>query len=315
MRCYFAVIFSLIIALNIKAQQDPQYNLYQFNQMIINPAYAGAKEGLSIAGSVRNQFTGIDGAPKTTCLSIHNPILNKNLGIGLTLINDAMGPRNLYGIYGNIAYILKITKSWKLSFGFNGGYNRYQFDFNKLTFKTAETNALFYQNQNYNALDLNAGIYLRSKGFFAGFSSSHLQNNTLYDYKIPSDTTSGKTGTFDFTYRLRTHFTFNLGKSFKINDNLIFAPTFLIRSVNETLCTDVNLNVLLFSKLWLGAMYKSASGPGFLMQYYVTNNLKIAYCFDTGLNYAAKLGASHEVMIGFDLNNKSKTKMLNPRFL
>jgi hypothetical protein len=34
-----------------KAQQDAQYNLYQFNPLIINPAFAGARDVLSVACS------------------------------------------------------------------------------------------------------------------------------------------------------------------------------------------------------------------------------------------------------------------------
>lgn len=93
----------------VVAQQDPQYNLYQFNPLVINPAYAGARDGLSGAANVRNQWVGFDGAPKTSVLSVHSPILNKNIGVGMTILSDRIGPRNLVGFSGNFAYILK----WK----------------------------------------------------------------------------------------------------------------------------------------------------------------------------------------------------------
>jgi type IX secretion system PorP/SprF family membrane protein len=315
MKTYISLFFAVAFTFLSKAQQDPQYNLYQFNQMVINPAYAGARDGLSVVASVRNQWTGFEGAPKTSCMSLHGPILNKNLGVGLTMISDAMGPRNMVGVYGNVAYILKLSNKWKLSFGMNGGYNRFQFDFSKITFKTTENNAYLSQNQTYNALDINAGFYLRSNTFFAGLSSSHLQNKNLYNYVIASDTTGGKTGTHNISYRLRTHMMFTMGKSFRLTDNLIFAPTIILRSSgNGKGNSDLNLNFFINNKFWVGLFVKGGYGPGFLFQYYITNKFRVAYCFDSGLGNARKLGPSHEVMIGFDFSG-TKSKMLNPRFL
>src|SRR6187402_3582543 len=97
----------LAFALCAQAQQDPQYNLYQFNQMAINPAYAGARDMLSAVASVRSQWTGFDGAPKTNYLGVHAPVMNKKLGLGLSVVNDKMGARSTTGAYANVAYILK----------------------------------------------------------------------------------------------------------------------------------------------------------------------------------------------------------------
>ena len=311
MKKYYLSILCTVFILFLKAQQDPQYNLYQFNQMVINPAYAGARDGLSVVASIRNQWSGFSGAPKTNCLSLHGPILNKNIGIGLTVVNDIMGPRNMFGVYGNFAYILKLSSKWKLSFGINAGYNRFQFDFTKITFDNKTENTLTTMgNQSYNALDLTSGLYLRSNSFFVGLSSSHLFNKSLYSYDIAVNAQGNQT----VSYRLRTHLIFTLGKSLKLNEHVIFAPTMLVRSVNGKGNGDLNLNFFLYNKLWLGAFIKGGYGPGFLLQYYVTNKFRIAYCYDTGLKDARKLGPSHEVTIGFDFSG-TKSKMLNPRFL
>src|SRR5688572_8973412 len=131
MRKLSTIICSLL-SLCLSAQQDPQYSLYQFNQMVINPAYAGSRDGLSVVAANRQQWVGFSGAPKTTCLSLHGPVLRKNLGLGLTLVNDQMGPRDVTSVYGNIAYLLKVTNDMRLSFGVNAGYNRYQFNNSKI---------------------------------------------------------------------------------------------------------------------------------------------------------------------------------------
>lgn len=296
------LIFGCLFA---SAQQDPQFNLYQFNQMVINPAYAGARDAIAVVGDVRNQWTGFEGAPRTSCLSIHGPIANKHIGIGLTVVNDVMGPRNLFGIYGNFAYILKLSNKYKLSFGINGGLNRFQFDFSKISFKSYETSTSFYQVQNYNKLDINSGIYLRSNTFFAGLSTTHLYNGDVYNISDSSSTLS---------YRLRTHMFFTLGKSFSLGEKVIFAPTLAYRVVNSKANGDLNLNFFLFKKLWLGVFSRGGYGPGFLLQYYINDKIRVGYSFDTGSRDARKLGPSHEVMFGIDLGG-NKSKVISPRFL
>lgn len=301
------IIFTIVASgLSVNAQQDPQYSLYQFNQMVINPAYAGARDGLAIVASVRNQWSGFDGAPRTQCMSAHTPLLNNKLGVGLTLVNDLMGPRAVTGIYGNAAYILKLGDKYKLSFGINGGYNSYRFDFSKLTYKTPETNTQIQQNQKEGVLDINAGTYLRSKSFFVGLSATHINDPTVYNYTNNS--------TQALNYRLRTHLFLTMGKYFVLSDNALFAPTLMIKTVNGTATGDINLNFFLMKKCWVGVYFRGGYGPGFLLQYYITSSLRAGYSFDSGITNVRKLGAGHEIMIGFDLK-ENKNKIVSPRFL
>jgi type IX secretion system PorP/SprF family membrane protein len=308
MKKNYILLICFALALAGKAQQDPQYNLYQFNQMVINPAYAGARDVVAVIGSVRNQWVGFDGAPKTTCLSVHGPVLNKNLGLGLTVVGDKMGPRNMLGAYGNVAYVLKLSNKYKLSLGLSGGFNRFQFDFSKLSFKATENNTAYLtQVQTYNKFDANGGAYFRSNTFFAGLSATHLWNSDVYSV-------TDSLGKNNLSYRLRTHMFFTMGKSFKINDNFIFAPTIMIRDVEGKGNGDINLNFFLFKKMWFGVFFKGSYGPGFLLQYYVTDKFRVAYSYDTGMKDARRLGPSHEIMLGFDFV-KSKSKVISPRFL
>jgi len=304
MKKIYTITICFVFALNCKSQQDPQFNLYQFNQMVINPAYAGARDGIAVVGSARQQWSGFDGAPRTSCMSVHAPVFNKKLGVGLTVINDVMGPRNMFAAYGNVAYILKLSDKLKLSAGINAGYNRYQFDFNKLTFKTAEVNTEILQTQTKGILDINSGLYLRSNKFFAGLSLTHMTGPSVYNYSSQNS---------ELNYRLRTHMFFNIGRSFQFNENVIFAPTIMLKA-SATASGDINLNFFLYKKLWLGVFVRGDYGPGFLMQFNVTHKFRIGYSYDTGLNDARKLGATHEVIIGFDFSEK-KSKIISPRFL
>lgn len=304
------ILLIVVISLSVKmeAQQDPQYSLYQFNQMIINPAYAGARDALAVVALRRDQWVSFPGAPKTTNLSVHGPVLNKNIGLGLTIVRDELGPRSTTGFYGNFAYILKLNEKLKLSLGVNAGYNRYQFDFGDLSFQKAEAPPELVQNLNKGTLDINSGLYLRTQSFFVGFSATHINNPKVYSYEANA-TTGAK-----FNYKVRTHLFFTIGNSFIINKDLVFAPTLMIRQIGSELGADLNLNFFLYKRLWLGAFYRNGFGPGALMQFYATDKLRFGLSYDTGLQDARRLGSSFEAMIGFDFAGK-KSKMINPRFL
>jgi type IX secretion system PorP/SprF family membrane protein len=310
MKKIIITLASVALLSGVYAQQDPQYSLYQFNMMILNPAYAGARDGFSAVGLNRQQWLGMPGRPQTTCLSVHTPVMKEKLGVGITILNDMIGPRNVIGAYGNVAYILKLSNQFKLHFGVNAGYNRYQFNFNKIEFKASETPPEFSQLNSGN-LDINGGIFLRSTGFFVGLSASHINNPKVYTY---DQTINGNT---TFTYRLKTHIFFTIGNSFVINKNLIFAPTLLVKQVGGLMDVDINANFFINKKLWLGAYYRLNYGVGALMQYYITNRVRAGLTYDTGFGDAMRLGPSFEAMIGVDVPSSPSTKgkMINPRFL
>lgn len=307
MKKYLVFLLGFIQTI-LPAQQDPQYNLYQFNQMIINPAYAGARNALAVIASARNQWVGLEGAPKTNCFSIHAPVANNKLGIGLTLVNDVLGPRTNNAIYGNIAYILKLNNQWKLTAGLGAGLSMFRFNFNQLSFKAAEINTQLYENQRMSVLDLSSGLFLRSNAFFLGISATHLNSPFVYKY---NNTINAVTSTL--SYQLRRHTFITMGKSFMLNENVVFAPSVTLRIIQSG-NMDLNLNFFLFKKIWLGCFVRSQYGAGLLMQYYITNRFRVGYSYDTGVNDARRLGPSHEAMLGLDFTTK-KAKIISPRFL
>lgn len=307
MKNVFLMLF-VLIASGAYAQQDPQLNMYQFNQMLINPAFAGSKDAIAVVASNRQQWAGFAGAPQTTGFSIHMPIASKNVGVGLTILNDKIGARKTMGFYGNAAYILKLSRKAKLSFGLNAGYNQYQFDFSMLTQREAEVPSQLLQNQNRGVLDINGGLYFKLQGFYAGISASHINNPKVFS--VTADSVSG-----GFVYRANMHLYYSIGKSYVVNKDLVIAPTLLIKQVNNTYTADFNVNALLNKKLWVGVFYRTSYGPGGLLQYYISDRFRVGYSYDGGLGTARNLGGSHEVMIGFDYSKGKQKNISNPRFL
>ena len=107
-----AIILLWLLALGtvLKAQQEAQHSMYFFNPVLINPAYAGSQEAIQVTGTVRDQWTGLKGAPKTQVLSIHSPLKTENIGIGLTVLNYQLGITKNTGVYADLAYSIKVNK-------------------------------------------------------------------------------------------------------------------------------------------------------------------------------------------------------------
>ena len=61
---------SIFMGSMLQAQQLPQLSQFMLNDFAVNPAIAGMNDYYQIKTSVRNQWVGIEDAPKTTLLSI-----------------------------------------------------------------------------------------------------------------------------------------------------------------------------------------------------------------------------------------------------
>jgi type IX secretion system PorP/SprF family membrane protein len=313
------IIYIYIICLSsakIIAQQDPQYSLYQFNQMSINPAYAGAREAIAVVMDMRKQWVSFPGAPTTIDLTVHSPILNNKVGVGLNILSDQIGARSVTGIYGNFAYIAKLNNRLKLSFGLRAGYLNYNYNYSKVTYKDGNI-APEADNTKANSgnLDMDAGLFLKSNSFFFGFSITHL-NSAIYNFSNYTSVPTSTSTAINYTnsYQLNPHQFIVLGKSFAVNENFLIAPSFMLKSVSTKQTVDFNLNFFIKKRVWLGVYVRQGFGPGFLAQFYVNDKLRIGYSYDTGLGSKRVLGASHEIMLGFDFK-KYQSKSVTPRFL
>lgn len=315
MKKYLYILLNCLFVFVTKAQQDPQYSLYQFNQMAINPAYAGARDAIAVVADVRKQWVGFAGAPTTMAFTVHSPIMNNKVGVGLNFLSDQIGAKSISGAYGNFSYILKLGSKYKLAFGLRAGYLNYKFNFSKVNYKDAnESTITDLANTNKGSVDLDFGMFLRSNSFFAGLSITHLNQAKVYSYNYTALNSSGNIQNYTNTYVLNPHLFTIIGKAFSFGDNLVFAPSIMFKNVNAASSTDLNFNFFISQKLWLGLYFRSDYGVGMLTQFYATDKLRIGYSYDTGLGSKRNLGASHEIMIGYDFS-KNKSKMLTPRFL
>src|SRR5690606_7989379 len=124
-----------LMSIGLFGQQHGLYSQYIFNLYTVNPAYAGERDALSAAISYRAQWVGFEGAPKTQNFSIHSPLPNNNMALGLFFQNEEIGARSIPSLMAAYSYKLKINRSSHISFGLQGGAFHYQYHWDKLEYR------------------------------------------------------------------------------------------------------------------------------------------------------------------------------------
>ncbi len=284
------------------AQQDAQYTQYMYNTININPAYAGSRGVMSIFGLHRTQWVGLDGAPTTNSFSINTPINNSNLGLGVSFVNDKIGPTSDNTISADLSYTIQTSEEFKLSFGIKASGNLFNLDVNKLN--PADANDPNLQNfDNEFSPNFGAGIYLHSDKMYFGLSvPNFLQDSKYNDNEVA-------------VFQERMNFYAIGGYVFDISPSVKFKPAFLTKVVTGSpLQVDASANFLFFDKLMLGAAYRWDAALSALAGFQVTDGLFIGYSYDRETTELRNYNSgSHEVFLRFELFNKV-SKLVSPRF-
>lgn len=311
-----------VLQISAKAQQDAQYTQYMFNSLVINPAYAGYKEALNVGLLARNQWVGFSGAPKTQSLLIDNVFLeSKNVGLGLSVVNDKIGDSRQTSAYANYAYRLPVgSEDARLAFGLAVGVVQSSIDASDVQ-DPSDPNLM--GKQNYFAPDGKLGVFYSNPKFYAGISATNLISNAR-KYDPAGDNIFAKQG---------THFFLTAGYLMDLNESLKFKPSLMIREDTKGPTNlDVNTFFLLNEAVWLGASYRSGVNLGNksnlyggtfrknsvvgVVEVYVSKIYRIGYSYDYTLSQLNQYSnGTHEVSLGLILNSKRKSSsMPTPRY-
>lgn len=284
------------------AQQDAQYTHYMYNTINVNPAYAGSRGVLSIFGLHRTQWVGIDGAPVTNSASINSPIGSTNLGIGVSFVNDRIGPTSEYMASVDLSYTIKTSESYKLSFGVKGTANIFEFYRDRLN-PEVQNDPLLQNTRNNFTPNLGAGIYFHSDKLYFGVSVPSFFETSRYD-----------DNTFAIN-RERMNYYIIGGYVFDLSSNLKFKPAFLSKIIEGApLQLDVSGNFLIYDKLVLGAAWRWDAAVSFMAGFQITDGLYVGYGYDLETTKLRNYNSgSHEIFLRFELFKKQE-RVVSPRF-
>lgn len=291
----------LLISFQLFAQQDSQYTQYMYNTVNINPAYAGSRDALSIFLLHRTQWVGLDGAPVTKSVSLHTPLADSNFGIGLSFVNDRIGPTTENLISADLAYFIQIASNYKLSVGLKGTAAIFNLDVNKLN--VFDQNDPKFQNLNADFTpNIGAGLYIFSDDTYVGlsvpffFETKHYNDN---DVAIS---------------REKMHFYLIAGHVFELSPSIKFKPAFLTKIVEGApFQLDVTANFLINEKFTIGGAYRLDSAVSGLVGFQISESMFIGYGYDMETTKLSNYNSgSHEIFFRFELFNNNR--VTSPRF-
>lgn len=320
----------LMAAPDLMAQQEIQFTQYIFNTMSVNPAYAGYKEQWFAQMSLRNQWAGMDGAPKTGQFSIDGIVspTSRNVGLGLQLTSDKLGPQSSNTMYLNYAYRIRLNEedTQRLSFGLAAGLGQFGLDGSQFSTIDAADGTLLSADENVWKWNLRLGAYYYSPKWYAGISMINVLEN---DNNVLFGSDPG-----NYYMAEKRHMYFISGIVFDLSSTLKLRPSILVKDdFKGPTSLDINSMLIFNERFWLGASYRtgvqvwdrdytgySAEGPlttnsvSGIVQFYISENFRVGYSYDYMLNSLGnEENGSHELSLGYTFPLRGK-RVLSPRF-
>lgn len=296
-----AVIISLLQVEVTTAQQDPQYTQYMYNMIVVNPAYAGLKDGLAINLLYRNQWSGLDGAPETFTAAAHAPIGEK-IGIGASIIRDELGPVQETNAYADFSYTLDLSGTLRLALGLKAGATFHDVGLTSLELQDP-SDPFFSQNVSRTNPNIGTGAFLYNDNFYVGLSVPNLLNSVHLDenaLRFGSET---------------NHYFATAGYVFEPTENLKLKPNVLVKSAFEApISFDLNLNALFAEKFELGVSYRLDDSFSGIVGFQATPEFRIGYAYDAVVSEINDVApSSHEIIITYNIL-RNKKALRSPRY-
>ncbi|MCC6725535.1 MAG: type IX secretion system membrane protein PorP/SprF [Saprospiraceae bacterium] len=294
MRKLIQSLVLLFLAGGALAQSDVQYTHFTFNKLAYNPGYTGAKGAFDALALYRNQWSGIDGAPRTIHVNAHTPFAGKRNGMGIMLTSDEIGIVNTNAAEMSYAYRIKLGESSTLSLGMSGR-------FEQLRIKWSEADAIDPDDPEIPQGDVTefhanfgTGAYFRGKNYYFGLSMPRLLKSGLYLDR------SGKRDNPRTTYVMG-------GFSTVLTSNIDLMPSVLL-SYNPAAPVDLDVNAtFLFKKIfWVGGSYRLGDSFDALSGIEFGNGMRLGVAVDITQSELKKpTNGSWEIMMGYTFKCKS----------
>ena len=291
----------LMLSTELLSQQDPQFTQYMDNTLFVNPAYAGSRGLMNMTAIHREQWVGMAGRPRSTTFGIHSPLPYESVGVGLTAVNDVIGPVNSTLFYADLSYTLRFKNTkGKLAFGLKGGVNLFSSRTDQLATTDDQDPNLITNIQSRVNPNFGAGIYYHTPQFFVGISTP----------KIIEQSYDGSTTNLE-----RRHYFLNTGGVFNLSNTWKLRPTVQFKFTNGSpLSIDMSLAAIYSETLWLGLMHRWEDSFGAFVQYQIAPQFKAGIAYDQTVTEIARFNkGTYEILLSYDFVFK-KSGLISPRY-
>ena len=308
-------IFAVALAMSVTgfSQQESHFTQFMYNKLLLNPAFASARDVPTLTGIYRNQWLGFEGAPKSMLLSFDSPFFSKRVGFGLSIANETKGTLNR--TFARMAYSYSIirTEDVAVRIGINGSLHVIQ---NK------PSSAGFIRDPNDPSLlavnkttgNVGAGVYFDYKNFYIGASVPSILKNVI------------GVNTFGSSTAVETpHVYVMSGILIPLTESIVLRPSVIAKFVKNTpFDLDANLSVMFNQRLSVGGSYRLGDSADLTAFLQISKNLGLGLGYDFTLSELSKYNSgSIEVLLRYDFgtgkdggkgDSKDVNDLTNPRF-
>jgi type IX secretion system PorP/SprF family membrane protein len=283
----------------LKAQQLPQITQYMMNNYAINPAVSGMYDYYQVNTTIRNQWVGINDAPRTTIMSIYGKH-SRNIGLGGTVYNDVTGPTSRAGGSMSYTYAFSLTAKMKLSLALQGGFTQFKIIKSGLSVEDPGDPSIDGGNIVRVLPDATFGLNLSGDKWYIGAAIPQLLNSEL---RLMDDDVARMNPTTIQNGKLASHIYVLGSYTYDINPVISIEPSFFLRSVTGAK-TQIDFGVKTGYKemFWLGMNYKmnnDLSSMAALLGYNINDRFNIGYSFGLPSSITSTYqSGSHEFMLG-----------------
>ena len=263
------IISAFVLTSNkAEAQQDPNFTLYNFNMNIINPAFAGIKDSPELNMVYRNQYIGVDDAPRTISMAYSRPMGN-NLGLGISIINDRVFVLTETDVAIDVSYKVQVGEKTNMYFGLKAGGGFVDIDLTRAN--NQGTDPLFSQNQSFFNPHVGAGLNIQNEKFYISISTPNFLRGDRFE----------KQGNRPSAAVDAAHFYLGGGYNFMINENLTLTPRVMMRSVEGAPSSyDLGASLDIQEKFMAGVNYRVDELASIYGLFQVIDKLKLGAAYD-----------------------------------
>ena len=299
------VLKLVFVAITASAQQLPQFILQELVRPGVNPAYTGLEGVQDMVLLTRQQWVGMEGAPRCYYLASNVPLRSRRAGVGFVVENQSAGPYVQSGFFTNYSYTVNLTERSTLSFGLRGGLNSYRIKVSDL--RVIDQGDFLFENDVKNQIRLNfgTGIHYTFRNYYIDFAIPLLLRNAFSPERANGTVSEDKV---DRLYNIQTGAKFWLMEGFALEPGL---AAWMSKGTPPLI--DIRMSAEIQEIVKFGLVYRVSGSFSGYFTFKVLDNLVLGYAYELPLAYDYRLSSgTHEVVLGLDFQLFNR-KTLSPR--
>ncbi|MBN2611316.1 MAG: PorP/SprF family type IX secretion system membrane protein [Bacteroidales bacterium] len=315
------IFFISVIKLN--AQQEYQVSQFMYDHISINPGASGSQDMACVNGILRQQWTGIEGAPQNIIIHATAPfrLFKKDHGFGVTFVNDKLAINQDNNLGLSYAYRADVGDG-KLGIGAGLHINFRQFDNTNWYIPTGndyhtppdQDDAIPKSLEQANAFDFSFGLFYRTDDLYFGISATHINQNS---YKFVNE---NSTGDAELQNQIFRHYYITSGYTMQLaNPSFELTPSLLIQSDGKIHKIDINAILSYNKKFWGGVSFRPGGALIGMIGFEILNGAKIGFAYDFPVTDITNYyDTSYEVLLNYCFKigvDKTPQKYKSIRFL